>query len=84
MNEVTTRTCTEWAQYIEHDGSIKVYTCPECKGPSHMVRRIVTEPVDGSHKEYKMVCDFCGHQSTVHLRKSLTRSVWESELKHGI
>lgn len=67
----------DWKDYEERDHTVKYYKCPECRSwNGKMKRRKITEPSGDFHKEYKIVCNICKYQSTVHFRKSLTEKVW--------
>lgn len=81
MMDTVKTTYSPWKQYMEHDGKIKNYICRTCKNKTsgRMQRRIVTEPTGGSHKEYKIVCEVCGHKSSVHWSKVLTENCWNAD-----
>ena len=68
-----------WFEYTEHDNTIRSYECTNCKKASgRMYKRFVTEG-ETTHKEYKIVCSFCGRNTGAHLRKTLARKVWNPD-----
>jgi len=80
MMDVTHTTYGEWTDYLETGKKIKMYKCPVCKSISgKMKTRIVTEPAGGSHKEYKVVCNICGHKCGAFWSKILAERTWEAE-----
>lgn len=80
MTEVAHTIYGEWKDYNELSGQLKTYKCPTCKSNRGILMvRNVTERNGGMHKEFKIVCDKCGHKCGVFWNKTLAESTWNAE-----
>lgn len=72
-------TNSEWGIYVEPDRTMRKYYCCECKKFSgYMHTRTVTDRDDNTHREYKIVCDFCSHKGPLHWSKNLAEHSWKA------
>ena len=81
MNDILNRTLySEWVDFVEVDGKVRPFKCKKCKTfGGKLKHRRVTERTGGEHKEYKVECDICGHNTGVYWSKILAESTWDAE-----
>lgn len=73
-------TNSEWGIYVEPDRTVRKYYCQDCRmfyGFLHT--RTVTDRENNSHKEYKIVCDHCSRNGTLHWSKNLAEHSWKAQ-----
>ena len=69
----------EWGVFKEYDNTVRIYYCLDCRQYCGTMRmRRVTDGDGNVHKEYKIVCDRCGKNGTLHWSKNLAEHSWKA------
>lgn len=81
MIDISNRTTyTAWTEFVDGNGETKTYRCHKCKSFAGKLKyRHVTERTGGAHREYKVECAVCEHDSGVYWSKILAEKTWEAE-----
>ena len=69
----------EWGIFVEHDNTVRNYYCGDCRIFTGTMRtRRISDSDNNVHKEYKIVCDKCGKNGTLHWSKNLAEHSWRA------